>query len=239
VTGGGTGIGRATSLLFVQEGARVVVADLNERAGQETVAKIADAGGNAIFVKTDVADEAQVENMVNEAVSRYGTIDILFANAGVLEMAPAVDLCRNDWYKVIDVNLTGVFLCAKHAIPVMQRNGGGSIINTASIAGLVGFGNAPAYTASKGGVILLTKTLALDYAKDNIRVNAVCPGAIRTPMLTEGAVSEMIDDLAKLHPLGRIGEPAEVAAAVLFLASDESSFITGTSLVVDGGYTAQ
>jgi NAD(P)-dependent dehydrogenase (short-subunit alcohol dehydrogenase family) len=239
ITGGGTGIGRATALLFAREGARVVVADYNEETGQQTVDDIKARNGEAIFVRADVSRETDVQNMIAAAVSAYKKVDILFSNAGIGEVCPAADLTVEAWDRTININLRGVFLCAKHAIPVMQRNGGGTIINNASILGHVGTPGAAAYNSAKGGVVLLTKNLALEYARDNIRVNAVCPGYIKTPMVMNGLSEEMRDKLTALHPLGRLGEPEEVAYCVLFLASDESSFVTGSSLMVDGGYTAQ
>lgn len=239
VTGGGTGIGRATALLFAREGARVAVADVNRETGERTVGDIRDAGGTVVFVPCDVSREDDVAGLYAEAERRWGGVDVSFANAGIGEVGPAHALPLEGWARVININLTGVFLCAKHAVPAMRRRGGGSIINNASILGHVGTPTATAYSAAKGGVVLLTKTLALDYARDKIRVNSVCPGYIKTPMVMAGPVAGQLDALAALHPLGRLGEPEEVAYCVLFLASDESSFVTGASLLVDGGYTAQ
>jgi len=239
ITGGGSGIGRATALMFAREGAKVVVSDYNEGTGQQTVNDIKANGGDAIFVKADVSKEEEVKYMVDRAVGEYGKVDVLFSNAGIGELRKATELPVEDWDRTININLRGVFLCAKHTIPVMQKSGGGSIINNASILGHVGTPGATSYNSAKGGVVILTKNLALDYAKDNIRVNAVCPGYIKTPLVMNGLPEEMRKQLEALHPLGRMGEPDEVAYCVLFLASDESSFVTGSSLMVDGGYTAQ
>jgi NAD(P)-dependent dehydrogenase (short-subunit alcohol dehydrogenase family) len=239
VTGGGTGIGRATALVFAREGARVAVADRNEATGAATADDIRRAGGEGAFVSCDVAREEDVARLYAAAERLFGGVDVSFANAGIGEVGAADSLPLEGWRRVIDINLTGVFLCAKYAIGAMRRRGGGSIINNASILGHVGSPGATAYAAAKGGVVLLTKTLALDYAREGIRVNAVCPGYIKTPMLLAGPVKDQLETLAALHPLRRLGEPEEVANCVLFLASDESSFVTGASLLVDGGYTAQ
>ncbi len=239
VTGGASGIGRATAILFAREGARVVVADRDPTGGQETVRMIEGEGGQAIFVQTDVSRAEDVQRMVKETVSTYGRLDVLFNNAGIGETARVTEASVEHWDKVLAVNLRSVFLGCKYAIPEMVKVGGGSIINNASILAEVGFSNAPAYSASKHGVGGLTQTVALDHAAEGIRANTVCPGFIRTPMVTEGLDPETRDYIAGLHPLGRMGEPEEVAEAVLFLASDRSSFVTGTCLFVDGGYTAR
>jgi NAD(P)-dependent dehydrogenase (short-subunit alcohol dehydrogenase family) len=239
VTGGASGIGRATAILFAREGAKVVVADRDPTGGQETVRMIEGEGGQAIFVQTDVSRAEDVQRMVRETVSTYGRLDVLFNNAGIGETAKVTEASVEHWDKVLAVNLRSVFLGCKYAIPEMVKVGGGSIINNASILAEVGFSNAPAYSASKHGVVGLTQTIALDHAAEGIRANTVCPGFIRTPMVTEGLDPETRDYIAGLHPLGRMGEPEEVAEAVLFLASDRSSFVTGTCLFVDGGYTAR
>ncbi|MGB3905809.1 MAG: SDR family oxidoreductase [Anaerolineae bacterium] len=239
VTGGASGIGRATAILFAREGAKVVVADRDPTGGQETVRMIEGEGGQAIFVQTDVSRTEDVQRMVRETVSTYGRLDVLFNNAGIGETAKVTEASLEHWERVLTVNLGSVFLGCKYAIPEMVKLGGGSIINNASILAEVGFSNAPAYSASKHGVVGLTQTIALDYAAEGIRANTVCPGFIRTPMVTEGLDPETRDYIASLHALGRMGEPEEVAEAVLFLASDRSSFVTGTCLFVDGGYTAR
>jgi NAD(P)-dependent dehydrogenase (short-subunit alcohol dehydrogenase family) len=239
VTGGASGIGRATAALFAREGANVVVADYEPTGGQDTVKMIKGEGGEAFFVETDVSRPEDVERMVKETVKTYGLLDILFNNAGVGETAKATEASLEHWERVLAINLRGVFLGCKYAIPRMIRNGGGSIINNASILAEVGFSEATAYAASKHGIVGLTQTIAIDYAAQGIRANTVCPGFIRTPMVMKGLDEETRGYIAGLHPLGRMGEPEEVAEAVLFLASDRSSFVTGTCLFVDGGYTAR
>lgn len=236
VTGGASGIGEATALEFAKEGAKVVVADFSER-GKEVVSAIEKAGGTAHFIKVDVASEADTKRMVDETLSTYGRIDILFANAGIARDNRLTELSLDAWQKTIDINLTGVFLSNKYVLPVMLKQGGGVVVNCGSIHSHVGRTGLTAYSAAKGGVKLLTQTLAIDYAKDNIRINAVCPAYIDTPLL------DVFDDafkneLISLHPQGRLGRPEEVARAVLFLASDDASFVNGSSLMVDGGYTA-
>lgn len=239
ITGAGSGIGRATALLFAQEGAKVVVADYSDEGGEETVKQIEEKGGKATFVRVDVSQAADVQKMVKAATDKYGRLNILYNNAGIEgPSAPTGNLSEADWDRVLSVNLKGVFLGSKYAIPQMLKQGSGVIINTASIAGLVGFNNMPAYCASKGGVISLTKAMALEYAKNNIRVNCICPGVIRTPMLNR-TPSPAVEAMVKREPIGRFGEPEEIAQAALYLASDRSSFITGTALIVDGGWTAR
>lgn len=238
VTGAGSGIGRATAQVLASEGASVVVSDVTG-AEQDAAREI---GGETLAVHADVSNAADVEAMVAAAVSRFGRLDILFNNAGIEgAQAPTADCTEETFDRVVAINLKGVFLGMKYAIPAMLRSGGGSIINAASVAGIVGFEGLPAYSASKGGVIQLTKVAALEYAARNIRVNATCPGLIWTPM-----VGRVIGDNAAaraafeaLEPIGRFGTPEEVAALVLFLASDESSFITGAALPVDGGLIAR
>jgi len=244
VTGAASGIGCATAVLFAREGAKVAVVDRNRRGGEETVKIIRDDGGEACFVEADVSKAADAERMVKTAVENYGRLDTLYNNAGISLVKPTHETAEQEWDKVIDVNLKGVFLGSKYAIPQMIKQGGGVIINTASIWSHVAFPNWSAYCASKGGVLMLTKAMAVEYAPYNIRVNCVSPGTIDTE-LTKGAVAsaedpeKMRQTLTSLHPLGRIGSPEEVAHAVLFLASDESSFITGTDLSVDGGRRAK
>ncbi len=238
VTGGTFGIGESTVRLFAKEGAKVVIAARNIEKGIKLVDDIKADGGEAHFVKTDVSQEDSVKNLVKETVNKYGKLDILFANAGVGEMQD-LDCCTLDeWNHTISVDLTGVFLCNKHAIPEMEKVGNGSIINCASILGHVGQMSVSAYAAAKGGVVNMTRAAAVTYANRGIRVNAVCPGYIDTPIL-ENTPKEVIDGLISLVPQRRLGKPEEVANAVLFLASDESSFVTGANLLVDGGYTAQ
>jgi NAD(P)-dependent dehydrogenase (short-subunit alcohol dehydrogenase family) len=242
VTGGGSGIGRACALAFAREGAKVVVADVMERGGEETVQMIREAGGESIFVKTDVSKTADVEALVKSAVDTYGRLDCAINNAGIEGiMAPTADYTEENWDRVININLKGVWLCMKYEIPEMQKQGSGAIVNMASVAGLVGFQGMPAYCASKGGIIQLTKVAALEYAKAGIRVNAVCPGVIRTPMVERvtGGNPEAEAQFTAMEPVGRMGTPGEIAESVVWLCSDAASFITGHPMVVDGGLTAQ
>jgi NAD(P)-dependent dehydrogenase (short-subunit alcohol dehydrogenase family) len=242
ITGAGSGIGRATALVFAKEGAKVVVADIVVAGGEETVRMIKGAGGEAIFVKTDVTRAAEVEALVKKTVETYGRLDCAFNNAGIEgEMAPTADCTEENWDRVVNIDLKGVWLCMKYEIPQMLQQGGGAIVNTASVAGLVGFQGIPAYVASKHGVNGLTKTAALEYAKSGIRVNSVCPGVIHTPMIerffsTNPQVSEA---MSALEPVGRLGKPEEIGEAVLWLCSDAASFVTGLPMAVDGALTAQ
>ena len=242
VTGGGSGIGRASALAFAREGAKVVVADVVIDGGEETIGLIKKAGGEAIFVKADVSKAAEVEALVNKAVEAYGRLDCTYNNAGIEGiMASTTDYTEEAWDRVMAINLKGVWLCMKYEIPQMLKQGGGAIVNTASVAGLLGGQRMPAYVASKHGVVGLTKTAALEYAKSGIRVNAVCPGAIRTPMM-ERAIAmrpEFERQALAAEPIGRMAKPEEVAEAVAWLCSDAASFVTGHSMVVDGGMVAQ
>ncbi|MVP01340.1 SDR family NAD(P)-dependent oxidoreductase [Paenibacillus lutrae] len=238
VTGGASGIGEATVRLFAQEGAKVVIADFSDR-GQTVADELQAAGSDALFVKTDVTKEEDVKHMVAETVKQYGKLDILFANAGIAKDGPADQLSWEAWQKTIDINLSGVFLSDKYALEQMLAQGtGGAIVNCGSIHSHVGKAGVTAYASAKGGVKLLTQTLGIDYAQRGIRVNAVCPGYIDTPLIA-GRTEAITNHLTALHPMGRLGRPEEVAKAVLFLASDDASFVTGTTLLVDGGYTAQ
>ena len=242
VTGAGSGIGRATALVFAREGATVVVSDIVVEGGQETVQQIEAAGGEAIFVKADVSKAADVEALITQTVETYGRLDCAFNNAGIEGgVKPTIDCTEEEFDRTIAVNLTGVWLCMKYEIQQMLSQGGGAIVNTASAAGLVGFPGLPDYVASKHGVVGLTKTAALEYAKSGIRVNAVCPGVIQTPMVERGAqLSPGFDELAvSMEPVGRFGQPAEVGEAVVWLCSDAASFVTGIPMQVDGGLVAQ
>ena len=240
VTGGSFGIGRSTAIAFAQKGAKVVIADWVE--DNETLNAVKALGGEAIFIKCDVSKTEDVKAMVEKTISTCGRLDYAFNNAGIEgAMAATHDCTEENFDKTIGVNLKGIWLCMKYEIPQMLKQGKGVIINCASIAGLVGFPGLPAYVASKHGVIGLTKTSALECAKLGIRVNAVCPGAIKTPMIDRitGKKKEAEDQFAAMEPIGRMGEPEEVAKAVLWLCSDEASFVTGLAMAVDGGWVAQ
>jgi NAD(P)-dependent dehydrogenase (short-subunit alcohol dehydrogenase family) len=239
VTGAASGIGRATARLFAQSGVKVALADYDAIGGQETLDMIEGDGGEATFIEADVSKDEHVQRMVRQAVRIYGQLDIIFNNAGVGETAKVADASSEHWDRVLGINLKGVFLGCKYAIPEMIKVGGGSIVNNGSILAEVGFSEATAYSASKHGVVGLTQTIAIDYAWQGIRANVVCPGFIRTPMVVRNIGEDEAEEIASLHPLGRMGEPEDVAEAVLFLASDRASFITGTCLFVDGGYTAR
>lgn len=238
ITGGGSGIGRATSLLFAREGAMVVVADIDEASGIETVEDLCERGGEGIFVQTDVTEALQAQRMINAAMDAYGKLDILFNNAGIGHRVPVHECSEEDWDRVIAVNLKGVFLGCKYAVQVMMGQGGGNIINTASGAGLLGAVRSPAYSAAKGGVVILTKQMANDYARHNIRVNAICPGAVDTPLMNV-VYRELSDDLqegkriyeARL-PRGRLISPEDVAHVALYLSTDETGFITGNPFFI-------
>ena len=242
VTGGAAGIGRATALAFASEGAKIVIGDINTEGGEETVKMIRDVGGEAIFVKTDVRIADEAKNMADKAVEAFGRLDIAFNNAGINEDAVTVSRCAEDsWERMIDTNLTGVFLCMKYELPKMRMSRGGCIVNMASVVGLVGDGSHPAYSSSKHGVVGLTRTAALVYARAGVRVNAVCPGPTLTPLihnLIDGQ-PEVEKMLLSHVPMNRMAQPEEIAKAVLFLCSDDASYITGHALAVDGGWVAQ
>ena len=239
VTGAGTGIGRAISFLFAREGAKVAVTDIDVGAAEATVAEIAETGVSALAIEADVTEAAGVENMMRATVAAYGHLDVLINNAGVGTDGDVVELTEEQWQRILDVNLKGVFLCCKYAIPAMKKSGGGSIVNIASTAAFVGGSVSCVYPASKAGVVALSKSTALRYAHNNIRVNCVCPGHVDTALTYTLKDPEVKAALIRKYPLGRLGAPEEIANAVLFIASDEASFITGTELIVDGGYTAQ
>ena len=237
VTGGGSGIGRAAALRFAKEGARVVVADIDSKNGEGTVNYIREHEGSAIFVKTDVSEPVQIKQLVEATTNTYGGLHIMFNNAGVGNSeVRSVDLTVEEWDRVVDINLKGVFLGIKYAVPELIKSGGGAIINTSSLLGLIGQKFVSAYNASKAGVVVLTQNAALEYGKYNIRVNAIAPGVIDTKIIDNWKQDERKwPIISRAYALGRIGTPEEVANAVLFLASDEASFITGTTLSVDGG----
>jgi NAD(P)-dependent dehydrogenase (short-subunit alcohol dehydrogenase family) len=245
ITGAGSGQGRAAAILFAKEGAKVVVSDWKPELGDETVAMVRKDGGEAIFVRTDVSESADVQNLIRQTIATFGRIDILYNNAGVgfsspLSMSDVINTPEADWDRVIAINLRSMYLTAKYGIPEMIRSGGGSIINTASIAALIGSEAAHAYTAAKGGMVALSRALAVEFGPKNIRVNCICPGAIDTPM-----IAPVVDPLKKsgqsfmTSPIRRLGTPEDIAQCALYLASDESGFVTGATIVVDGGYTAQ
>lgn len=240
ITGSTFGIGKSTAVAFAKRGAKVVLSDWFE--DEETEKIIKGIGGDAIFVKCDVSNEAEVKNLVARAISHYGRLDFAFNNAGIEGTpAPVTDCTTDNWNNTININLKGVWFCMKYQIPEMLKVGGGSVVNNASIAGLVGFGGVPAYVASKHGVVGLTKNAALDYAKQNIRVNAVCPGVIQTPMIDRftGKDPKTLEQLVAAKPMGRVGQPEEIAEAVVFLCSNAASFITGQAIAIDGGWTVQ
>jgi NAD(P)-dependent dehydrogenase (short-subunit alcohol dehydrogenase family) len=239
ITGGASGIGRATAELFAREGARVAVADYDPY-GRDIVQAITTAGGQAIFLTADVSDSAQVTKMVDATLQAYGRIDILFNGAGILYYGTVLETDEQAWNRVIRINLTGTYLCCRAVLPHMIRQGGGSIVNVASTVGAHdACANAVAYVTSKGGVTMFTKAMAIDHAKQGVRVNALVPGATDTPMIRKALTPEALEALAASHPIGRLGRPEELAKAVLFLASDDASFVTGTAMYVDGGQTAK
>lgn len=239
VTGGSFGIGRATAIAFAKKGAKVVIADWIEN--EETMDLIENLGGESIFIKCDVSKSADVKTLIEKTVKTFGSLDFAFNNAGIEGIsAQTQDCSEENWDKTINVNLKGIWLCMKYEIPEMLKNGKGAIVNCSSVAGLIGFKKAPAYVASKHGVIGLTKTAALECAKLRIRVNAVCPGIIKTPMIDRATANkkEAEQEFMAMEPVGRFGLPEEIANAVLWLCSDEASFVTGIEIPVDGGFIA-
>jgi NAD(P)-dependent dehydrogenase (short-subunit alcohol dehydrogenase family) len=235
ITGGASGIGAATARLFVSEGAKVVLVDLNEEKGKEFEQELKALSYEALFVKANITSEEDVADVFKQAVETFGKVDVVFNNAGIGRVHPSHDLEYSEWRTTVNVDLDGVFLVAREAIREMLKTGGGAIVNTASMYGWVGSPGSAAYNAAKGGVINLTRSLALEYAGQNIRINALCPGFIDTPIIPD----EMKQALAEITPLKRLGKAEEMAKAVLFMASDDSTFMTGNTLTVDGGYTAQ
>ncbi|MBY8911793.1 dihydroanticapsin 7-dehydrogenase [Bacillus sp. YC2] len=244
ITGGASGIGYAAVQAFLNEQANVVVADIDEAQGEAMIRK--ENNDRLHFVQTDITDETACQNAVQSAIDTFGGLDVLLNNAGIEIVAPIHEMELSDWNKVLDVNLTGMFLMSKHALKHMLIRGKGNIINTCSVGGVVAWPDIPAYNASKGGVLQLTRSMAVDYAKHNIRVNCVCPGIIDTPLNeksflenNEGTLEEIKKEKAKVNPLLRLGKPEEIANVMLFLASDLSSYMTGSAITADGGYTAQ
>jgi NAD(P)-dependent dehydrogenase (short-subunit alcohol dehydrogenase family) len=242
ITGGGSGIGRAAALLFSKEGARICISDLDGAKGKETAKLITKQGGEAFFVKVDVSKAEDAEKMVDETIKKYNALDILFNNAGVSASLSILETSEDEWDRTMNINLKGVFLGCKYALPHMVRKKNGSIINMSSVSGIMGSQNLAAYCASKGGVLMLTRAMACDLGPYGIRVNCICPSHIITPMV-EGFINTLpksnVKSVATRYPLRRFGKPEEVAKVALFLASEDSSFITGSAVVVDGGSIAQ
>lgn len=240
ITGSSFGIGKSTAIAFARAGVNVILADWVE--DEDTLAQVKQAGANGIFIKCDVSDADQVKKMIDKGVETFGRLDFAFNNAGIEgQQGATADCTVENWNKTLAINLTGAWNCMRFEIPYMLKQGGGSIVNCASIAGLVGFMGVPAYVASKHGLVGLTKTAALEYAKTGIRVNAICPGVIRTPMIDRFTGNDKVVEkqFESLEPVGRLGEPEEVASAVLWLCSDGASFVTGQAIAVDGGWVAQ
>ena len=247
ITGAASGQGRAAALLFAEEGARVVVSDVNGDGAEEVAGEIKSSGGEAVAVATDVSREVEVKAMIEAAIEAFGRLDVLFNNAGVgysaadrFTMASVVETPEEDWDAVLAINLKGVAMGCKHAIPVMERQGGGAIVNNASINALVGLSGADAYTAAKGGVVSLTRVLAVDWGPKGIRVNCMCPGGVDTPMIAPAIADEaVLGFMRESTPLGRLARPEETARVALFLASEEASYLNGAVFPVDGGWTAR
>jgi NAD(P)-dependent dehydrogenase (short-subunit alcohol dehydrogenase family) len=245
ITGAGSGIGAATAVIFAKEGARVVIADIEKNKGMDMVDLIKSNNGEAIFMQVDLTVADSIEKMVKSTMETYGRLDILVNNAGIYLQANAVDTSEKDWNRIMDVNLRGVFLCCKYSIPEMIKGGkGGVIVNVGSEAGIVGIKNQVAYNVSKGGIIALTKSIAVDFAAQNIRVNCVCPGTTETALVKEALIKtsdpkKARRELEMVRPANRLGRPEEIAYGLLYMASDESPYATGAILSIDGGYTAQ
>jgi NAD(P)-dependent dehydrogenase (short-subunit alcohol dehydrogenase family) len=240
ITGGTTGIGRDTAMLFAKNGAKVVISGRRETEGNETISLVRAAGGDGLFVKSDVSKSADIQSLIQKTIEKFGRLDLAFNNAGIEgQWKPIIEQSEEDWDSVIDINLKGVWLCLKYEIQQMLKQGSGAIVNMSSVAGLMGAAGAAVYVASKHGVIGLTRTVALEYAARNIRVNAVCPAVIETAMAERAfADPEVNKRILAQHPIGRFGKPMEIAEAVLWLCSDKSSFMTGHYIVLDGGMRA-
>lgn len=242
ITGASTGIGRATAVAFAKAGAKVAIADVNVEESKKTLSLIKEIGGTAEVIPCDVSRSSDVKNAIDKTIAIFGGLDFAFNNAGIEgAQAPTAECSEENWDRVININLKGVWLCMKYQLQYMLKQGHGNIVNCASIAGLVGFTGIPAYTASKHGILGLTKTAALEYAKSNIRVNAICPGVIQTPMIdrfTKGD-AQVAKAFEAAEPIGRLGQPEEIASAALWLCSNQSTFVTGQAIAVDGGWVAQ
>jgi NAD(P)-dependent dehydrogenase (short-subunit alcohol dehydrogenase family) len=241
ITGGNAGIGRTTAIEFAKQGAQVVVSARREKEGLDVIAEIKALGGNAIFVKTDVSQAREVKAMIDQTLATFGRLDYAFNNAGIEQvLTPLPDQTEETYDQIMDINVKSVWLSLKHEIPAMLKTGGGAIVNNSSIAGLIGYPTMPIYVASKHAVIGMTKAVALEYAKQSVRINAVAPGAIETRMFLDlAAAPEVMQMLEAAIPMGRIGQPAEIASAIVWLCSDSASYVTGQTFAIDGGYTAQ
>lgn len=239
VVGGTSGIGAAASRAFARAGAHVVIVGRRNERGEALARDLEHEGGHAIFERADITRTSEVEAMVARVRDRYQRLDYAFNNSGVAVLAPTIATTENDWDRVVDTNLKGIWRCLKYEIPAMMAGGGGAIVNMASIGSLVGWPGAAAYCASKGGVVALSRCAAVEYAKNGVRINAISPGSVRTDMVSENLSVDVIDAFARRHALGRIAEPVEIAELVVWLCSDRASFITGQNIVIDGGYTAQ
>jgi NAD(P)-dependent dehydrogenase (short-subunit alcohol dehydrogenase family) len=238
VTGGSSGIGKATALAFARAGANVVIASRRVTEGQQTVHEICERGGDAIFVKTDVSKASEVEGLINQTIEFYGRLDYACNNAGTFVMGRLFELSEEEWDRTINANLKGIWLSLKYQIPIMLHQKGGVIVNMASMSAIIGNPGVSIYSASKGGVLALTQSAAIEYAASGIRINAISPGVISTPMVDDIPMP-LLEDIQSKHPIGRLGKPEEIADAVVWLCSDKASFVTGHNMVIDGGYTAQ
>jgi NAD(P)-dependent dehydrogenase (short-subunit alcohol dehydrogenase family) len=238
VTGGSSGIGKATSLAFARAGANVVIASRRVTEGEQTVHEICERGGDAIFVKTDVSKASEVEGLMNQTIEFYGRLDYACNNAGTFVMGRLFELSEEEWDRTINANLKGIWLSLKYQIPIMLQQKGGVIVNMASMSAIIGNPGVSIYSASKGGVVALTQSAAIEYAASGIRINAISPGVISTPMVDD-IPTLLLEDIQSKHPIGRLGKPEEIADAVVWLCSDKASFVTGHNMVIDGGYTAQ
>ena len=238
VTGGSSGIGKATALAFARAGANVVIASRRVTEGEQTVHEICEGGGDAIFVKTDISKASEVEGLMNQTIEFYGRLDYACNNAGTFVMGQLFELSEEEWDRTINANLKGIWLSLKYQIPIMLQQKRGVIVNMASMSAIIGNPGVSIYSASKGGVVALTQSAAIEYAAFGIRINAISPGVISTPMVND-IPTPLLEDIQSKHPIGRLGKPEEIANAVVWLCSDKASFVTGHNMVIDGGYTAQ